>query len=163
MNVYIYKAAGAALLLIGGGILLSQSASDGTQKLARAKEALRLIRYTAESIEYRRATVPEILMGFRTADELFQNLCRRAAATSLTSALAACGSELFDSGTLSIMEEFAAELGRGYEKSQLELCSITSSRLKERIEVLEKTLPERRRLERTICLFIILTVIIILL
>ncbi|MFY9382136.1 MAG: hypothetical protein WBI55_06985 [Eubacteriales bacterium] len=163
MNVYIYKAAGAVLLLIGGAILLSQSASDGTQKLARAKEALRLVRYTAESIEYRRATVPEILMGFRTSDELFQNLCRRAAITSLTSALASCGGELFDLGTLSIMEEFAAELGRGYEKSQLELCSITSSRLKERIEVLEKTLPERRRLERTICLFIILTVIIILL
>lgn len=177
MNViYLYKAVGAVLVIFAG-IYISLDYSRAVRgELSAAKDAEKLVRHIRDSITYGGGNVSDIISsycGAYSADvpDNFHNasvgsptaeIWRRASETSLSDALKIPNLP-FDSATLGIMTEFASQLGRGYREPQTELCRATESRLAARISELESSKKDRLRVSSAICIFVCLSLVILLL
>ena len=180
MNViYLYKAVGAVLVIFAG-IYISLDYSRAVRgELSAAKDAEKLVRHIRDSITYGGGNVRDIISSYCGACGAFSadlpdnshaasggsptaEIWRRASETSLSDALKIPNLP-FDSATLGIMTEFASQLGRGYREPQTELCRATESRLAARISELESSKKDRLRVSSAICIFVCLSLVILLL
>ncbi len=176
MNViYLYKAIGAVLVIFAG-IYISLDYSRAVRgELSAAKDAEKLVRHIRDSITYGGGNVRDIISSYCDACGAFSadsqtasggsptdEIWRRASETSLSEALKLPNLP-FDSATLGIMTEFASQLGRGYREPQTELCRATESRLAARISELESSKKDRLRVSSAICVFVCLSLVILLL
>lgn len=129
--------------------------------LRLAKDALRFVLFVRDAVSYHASPVKSILCSYETDEaELFE-FYRCAASSSLTEALAAAA-PAFDPATAEIMQVFAAQLGRGYTGSQLELCEMTGERLRAHVDYLEGSVKSKERAAVATAFFLSATAILML-
>lgn len=159
--IYVYKAVGAALLIFSGVYISLGYARAVSREIDAAKDAERLIRYIGECIAYRGDNIADIIGSYVSSCEASRAVWQRAGETSLSEALR--GDSLpFDPETHRIISEFSASVGRGYREPQIELCRSTAAKLASRIGELEASKKDRLRVGSAICVFIFLSLVIML-
>lgn len=110
---------------------------------------------------YRGDTVSDIIGSYTCECALTRQLWQAATEGTLADVLADTVSP-FDDGTHRILAEFASQLGRGYREPQSELCRRTADTLAEHIESLEESGADRLRVSSAVCVFVCLSIIILL-
>lgn len=159
--IYFYKAAGAVLIVFAGLYISSEYSRSVRGTVFAAKDAERLVRYIGECIMYRGDAIGDIIGSYISECTITHALWSAAAETSLADALA-CTTVPFDDVTNRILSEFASQLGRGYREPQAELCRRTADRLAEHIGSLEASGTDRLRVGSAVCVFVCLSLIILL-
>ena len=152
--VYLYKLVGSSLIAASAFFIWTEYSKSVRRALSAARDAERLVSYIGECIAYRQDTVGEIILSSRRVWEA-------AAKTSLSEALST-EDVPFDGETLRLLSEFSSSLGRGYREPQTELCRVFSSRLREHIRTLEASEKDRLRVGAAVCVFVCLSLIILL-
>ncbi len=162
MNVTAIKLIGIFCIVIAAVEASRSYCREIRAKLRLAKDALRFVLFVRDAVSYHSTPVNTILESFETdEDELFE-FYRRAASTSLSEALTEAKPP-FDSTTAELLSGFAAQLGRTYTGSQLELCEATSEKLRTHIDFLESSVKNKERAAVATSFFLSATAILMLL
>ncbi len=159
--VYLYKLVGSSLIAASAFFIWSEYSKSVRRALSAARDAERLVSYIGECIAYRQDTIGEIILSFSSAFEPSRRVWEAAAKTSLSEALST-EDVPFDGETLRLLSDFSSSLGRGYREPQTELCRVFSLRLREHIRTLEASEKDRLRVGAAVCVFVCLSLIILL-
>lgn len=158
--------------LIGTAVLLSASVLYGRKKILEERRMIRegeallgLTVHIAEQIEYTMKPLPEILSGFDDGILLENGFLKAASEIGIREAWDNSRRKfrLPEKGMKQVFGRFCQEIGRGYRKEELELCSLTIRHLREEIEQLKKDIGNREKLYRTIPPLMVMSVVLILL
>ena len=158
--------------LIGTAVLLLASILYGRRKILEERRVIRegeallgLTVHIAEQIEYTMKPLPEILAGFDDDILLENGFLKAASESGIREAWdnQDCKFRLPEKGMKQVFGQFCREIGRGYRKEELELCSLTIRRLREEIDQLKKDIGNREKLYRTIPPLMVMSVVLILL
>ncbi len=159
--IYVYKAAGAVLVMIAGIYISWDYSHTVNGELDSARDAERLIRYIGECIAYSGNCIGEIILSYAGDCEPARTVWQSAGETTLSEALLKPDLP-FDGTTRQILSGFASQLGRGYREPQIELCRKTSERLASHITDLESSKKDRLRVGSAICFFVSVSLVILL-
>ncbi len=161
MNTFALKLVGAALVALSSVLIGERCRSESMSTLTACEDAIRFVKFASDSISYRRAPVSEIVSAYVTNVPLLSDFYSRAAVTSLADELQRLSTP-FDSVTHKIFLDFASALGHGYTDSQLELCELTLSRLREHYLHLQSSLKAKTKTSFATGAFVAASIILIL-
>lgn len=161
MNTFALKLVGAVLVALSSVLIGERYRTEIKSTLAACGDAIRFVAFAADSISYRRTPVSEIVSAYVPNIPILSDFYRRAAETSLSDELKRLPSP-FDQTTHKIFLDFASQLGHSYTDSQLELCELTQSRLREHYSHLQNTLKAKTKTSFATGAFIAASIILIL-
>lgn len=156
--VFICKTVGALAITLSCAITVLDYARCVGSSLDAARDAERFVRFVGEAVRYRSDDISDIIGSYDTGCIVLRPLWKKASETTLSAVV--CDFP-FDEATRRIMTEFASELGRGYRDSQIELCSLTSERLRAHIDELSSSKSDRLRVACAVAVFISMSFIIL--
>ncbi len=152
---------GAVFVAIASLLWGIDRAKKEKDRLAILLGAIAFVSYTEEQIRNFKTPLLGIFSGF-TNDVLEMNgFCKTLVLEGAMPAVETLRDKLPKSAFCAL-ESFAKELGGGYEKGQLSLCSITLKRLEKIAQEEEKSLPGKVRMYRLLPLLLSVSVIILL-
>ena len=160
MRNWIWKAAGAAILLIAAGGMGWTEIREGRVRVAELRALVKLIRFIRENIERLSKPLGEIFAEY--ADPLLESsgFLPTARREGMERAAHSVRWHLSEEER-AILYSFAAALGKGYREEQAELCRMTESRLSDAERELRESAPGRERLWRSIPVLMALSAILL--
>ena len=152
-------------MLLAASLVYGRSRiSEERQKLREAEALIALVRHTAETIDHTLKPLPEIFGEYR--NEVLQKNGFLAEVRSAGLRNAWENKEetfvLQDKDLKNCFSVFCREIGRGYRKEELELCSLTLKRMNEAVGKLRQELSNREKLYRTIPPLMVMSLVLIL-
>ena len=163
-GIFLMKAAGTVVLLGASMAYGGCRISEERQKLREAEALMALVRYTAETIEHTMKPLPEIFVEYRNEVLHKNGFLEEVKRTGLREAWENKEGQLVlqDKDVKNGFAVFCREIGRGYRKEELELCSLTLKRMNEAVGKIRQELSNREKLYRTIPPLMVMSLVLIL-
>ena len=144
------KLVGASVLLISGAAFSYSLRQSASEMLSQCDAWCSMLRYIKLQVDCFALPISQILSrcdksllyscGYQY-DDVPKDLCELIDGVSW-----------YDSGTLSVVEGFTSEFGKGYREEQLRSCEYYCAQLESHRERLAREIPSKKRLYTTLCL-----------
>ena len=146
--MWIFKAAGAALLVCSGIAVAAQMNRTAEAALRQNEGIMALLRAVRGQIECFSLPIGQILAACDRDLLLACGYTEEEKPRDLGEILSRM--TVWDARTVSIFSQFAAEFGRGYREDEVRACDYALSLLEERRGVLAKDLPVKKKRNMTL-------------
>ncbi len=145
----VFKLAGAALLIICGGLTGRALCESSEIAFYRTEGFISLLKYIRNQIDCYLMPVEKILSGCPA--DIFYSCGASPGTRSFTELLQTCDGKL-PPDTVTLLEKFAVELGTTYRDTQLKLCDYYINKLTAERDKLQSEAPARRKMIMTLCI-----------
>lgn len=145
----VFKLAGAALLIICGGLTGRALCESSEVALCRTEGFISLLKYIRNQIDCYLMPVDKILSGCPA--DILDSCGACPGIRSFTELLETCDGKL-PPDTAALLEKFAAELGTTYRDTQLKLCDYYINKLTAERDKLQSEAPAHRKMIMTLCI-----------
>ena len=162
-KIWVYKLMGTLILLMASVIYGSKKIAEERRRLREAEALADLVEHISGQIEYTMKPLPEILGAYQSEILASGAFTEVACTYGLGKAWDAYGFGigLPDGDFKRIFRDFTREIGRGYRKEELELCSLTLKQLRTEIDKYKEDSLGREKLYRTLPPMMVLSVVLI--